>query len=327
MNMKKARRLTSVVILVAAASAGAQAPRIDHQPVACAAAEKFPRLEARFEPAETVATARVVFQGQTTDWYSVAMKQEGAVFAGVLPKPNKNLKSFRYYIEVTDKALSTNRTSDHTAAVVGSASACKGKVMAGALASASVILQGPAGVVALPAGFASSGVVAGSAAGSGSAAGAAGASGAAGGGGIGATALVLGGVAAAGGAAVALKQGGEDSAQSGAQAQTVVRSYVIEGFAYQFLPGGPPVVGAIVSSSLDSVTTTVDAQGHFILRPQAQCVITTPGGGVGGAVFTVTIVAAGCPTWSSTRQWGCANADGTPTALIIGPQGINLNCR
>jgi hypothetical protein len=80
-------------------------------------------------------------------------------------------------------------------------------MMAGALASASVILQAPAGVVALPAGFASSGVVAGSAAGS-SAGASAGAAGAAGGG-ISTAVLVAGGVAVAGGAAaVAVKSAG-----------------------------------------------------------------------------------------------------------------------
>ncbi|MBX7186833.1 MAG: hypothetical protein K1Y01_16950 [Vicinamibacteria bacterium] len=204
--------LVSLLILVGPAFA--QMPSIVHQPVACVTAEKFPRFEARLAPPEQVAAARVVFQGQTTDWYSVAMKPEGPLFAGVLPKPKKDLKSFRYYIEVMDKAMGTNRTAEYTAAVVDSASACKDRVVAGALGSASVILQGPAGAAALPAGFASSGVVAGSAAGSGSAAGVS-AAGAAGGG-VGATALVIGGVAVAGGAAAvaASAGGGEDSSGS-----------------------------------------------------------------------------------------------------------------
>jgi hypothetical protein len=203
-----------IFLLLTSSLAQAQALSIDHQPVGCAAAEKFPRLEARFAPADTVAVARVVFQGQTNDWYSVAMKPEGAVFAGVLPKPKKSLKSFRYYIEVTDKALGTNRTAEFTATVVDSSGACQGKILAGALGSASVILQGPAGVAALPAGFASSGVIAGSAAGS--SAGAAGASVAGGGGGLGGTALVVGGLALAGGAVAvgAAKGGGEDTSSS-----------------------------------------------------------------------------------------------------------------
>ena len=88
-------------LLLLTSSSTAQTLSIDHQPVACASAEKFARLEARLLPAESVAVARIVFQGQTADWYSVAMKTEGAVFAGVLPKPKKSLKSFKYYLEVT----------------------------------------------------------------------------------------------------------------------------------------------------------------------------------------------------------------------------------
>ena len=204
------------VLLLVGSSVEAQTLGIEHQPVGCAVAEKFPRLEARFAPAASVATARVLFQGQNPEWYSVAMKPEGAVFVGILPKPKKSLKAFRYYIEVTDQALGTNRTADFTASVVDNSSACQGKMMAGALASASVVLQGPAGVAALPAGFASSGVVAGSAAGSaagssaGSSAGAAGAAG----GGISTAVLVVGGVAVAGGAAaIAAKSAGGGGGQ------------------------------------------------------------------------------------------------------------------
>lgn len=191
-----------------------QALSIDHQPVACAVAEKFPRFDARFTPVDSVAVARVLFQGETKEWYAVAMKAEGPAFTGVLPKPKKSLKAFRYYIEVTDKSLGTGRTAEYTTSVVDSSSACNGRVMAGALTSAAVILQGPTGLAALPAGFASSGVVAaGSAAGSatGAAGGAVGA-----GGGIGATALVLGGLAAAGGvvAVTASKGGGNEPSAS-----------------------------------------------------------------------------------------------------------------
>ena len=255
-----------VSLLLVVGPAFAQTPSIDHQAVACVAAEKFPRLEARLAPPDEVAAARVVFQGQTTDWYSVAMKPEGNVFSGVLPKPKKELKSFRYYIEVTDKAMGTNRTAEYTAAVVDSASACKGKVMAGALGSASVILQGPAGVAALPAGFASSGVVAGSAAGSGSAAGAAGAGGGAGGG-VGTTALVLGGVAVAGGVvAVGASKGGEDSSSEPTGPGTTSGNV---GVVYNiiFLPSPPGIdVSVCAGRSLtwgSQALSGVDAGGNF----------------------------------------------------------------
>ena len=207
----------------------AQTLNIDHQPAACAVAEKFPRLEARFTPVDTVAVARVLFQGHTKEWYSVAMKAEGLAFAGVLPKPKKSLKAFRYYIEVTDKSLGTNRTAEYTTSVVAGAGECSGKVVAASLGSASVLLQAPAGAAALPAGFASTGVVtSGSAAGSataGSSTGAAGAAGVAGaagaaaaaGGGLSGAAvvgIVAGAGAAAAGVAVAAGKGGDNSSSS-----------------------------------------------------------------------------------------------------------------
>lgn len=182
---------------------------IEHQPVGCAAAEKFPRLEARFTPADAIAKARVLFQGANIEeWYAVVMKPEGEVYSGILPKPKKTLNEFRYYIEVTSTTLETSRTADYTTSVVGSASECKNRIMAGAVTSASVVLLGPAGGAVVPAGFASVGVVAGSAAGT-----ATGATSAGGGGGLSTGAMVgIGaGVAGAAGIAAAAKGGGDSS--------------------------------------------------------------------------------------------------------------------
>ena len=225
-GVMKKRLLAGLGVLVLSShSLGAQTLSIDHQPVGCAAAEKFPRLTARFAPADTIATARVLFQGANTlEWYSVAMKPEGPVYSGVLPKPKKSLKAFRYYIEVTDKALEVNRTAEYTTSVIASAGECKGRLMAGTLGSASVVLHGPAGAAVLPAGFASNGVVAAGSS-TGSATGAAGATAAAGagaaaaaGGGLSGGALigiVAGAGAAAAGVAVAAGKGGENTSPSG----------------------------------------------------------------------------------------------------------------
>jgi hypothetical protein len=215
--------LASLVLL--ASPTLAQTLNIEHRAVACATAGKFPRFEASFSPADSIATARVFFQGQTADWYSVSMKAEGNGFAGVLPKPKTDLKSFKYYIEVTDKAMATSRTAEYLTMVIGSSGGCAGKATAGALGSASVVVQGPAGAAPVPAGCAPTGVIAGSSAGASGASGATGAGpGAAGaaagvaagaaaagtGGGVGATALVVGGVAAAGVAVGVAKKGGDD---------------------------------------------------------------------------------------------------------------------
>ena len=172
-------------------------------------ADKFPKLDARFAPADGVAAAKVVFRPEKSEqWWSVAMKLEGDTYVGVLPKPKSSLKTFQYYIEVTGKSLGTARTPEYGAAVVPSKGGCQGKLMSGALSSAAIVLQGPGGVAAIPAGFASAGVVAGT-----STAGAAGGAGAAaaGGGGIG-TGVILAGVGlAAAGVAVAVVPKGEDS--------------------------------------------------------------------------------------------------------------------
>lgn len=169
---------------------------IDHKPVGCVVADRFPRFEARVSPAGDVASARLLFQGSgSSDWFWVAMKAEDGVFTGVLPKPRKDLKSFRYYVEVTDRAMTTARTGDITPRVVGSSSECASGLTALALSAASVVLQGPAAVI--PAGFLPTGIVmAGSSV---AVSGAAGASAGAGGG-MGGTGLLIGGVAAAGGA-------------------------------------------------------------------------------------------------------------------------------
>ena len=223
------RKLTPVLgLLCLVSTTSAQPPTIQHDPASCAVAERFPRIEATFAPVDRVAIARVVFQGDTNDWYSVLMKREGSRFAGTLPKPKSSLKSFRYYLEVTDRDVGTNRTPEQETSIVRSASECRGRLTATALGSASVVLEGPAGAAALPAGFASNGVVAaGSAAGSSTSsasgvgatgAGATGAvatgavaAGAAAGGGIGATALIVGGVAVAGGAVAVASKGGDSS--------------------------------------------------------------------------------------------------------------------
>jgi hypothetical protein len=302
---------------------GAQTLNIDHQPVACAAAEKFPRLTARFTPADTVAAARVVFQGQGSEWYSVAMKAEGLAFAGVLPRPKKSLKSFTYYLEVTDQALGTSRTPDYTTSVVDSPGACKGRMMAGSLVSASVILQGPAGVAALPAGFASSGVVvAGSAAGatsvagsgggvSGAAAGAAGA----GGGGLSATTIGIVGGAVAGGAFLATQVLGGSATYAGPFQMTTPFTRLGQGDASKVLC---TVTLAIVGTL--RIENFGGGQGHLF----AEWSETETGGTCGYPAQSDRVdgdlsgAADGNIQFSDTNSGGNAGASGARTRALSG---------
>lgn len=163
-----------------------------HQPLDCVVADKHPRLEARMPPGIDVATARVFFQGASPEWYSTPMKAEGPVFVGILPSPKRSLKEFHYYIEATSRSLETSRTADRATRVVASPGECRGLVAASAISSASILVQGPAGAAAVPAGFAPAGLVAA-------------------GGGISATTLAVGAaVVGAGAVAVTQVTGGSD---------------------------------------------------------------------------------------------------------------------
>lgn len=149
----------AVLCLGLAGATPALATEIDHRAVDCVVAGSFPRLEARLAPGDTVVRARVFFRAETgRHWYSVTMQPEGAGFVGVLPKPLRSLKKLVYYIEATDRVMGMNRTAEFTPAVVAGAGACKDKVVAGVLPSATVALEAPLGAPTIPAGFAPSGV-------------------------------------------------------------------------------------------------------------------------------------------------------------------------
>lgn len=306
-------KLTLTLSLGMALSATpAQVPRvtIEHEPVACAVAERFPRLVARFVPVEDVVRARVIFQGQNvSEWYSVDMKVEGPGFAGVLPKPKKSLKAFRYYLEAVDRKLGTSRTEEHTTAVIDSPGGCKGKTTAGALASASIVLQGPAEGAALPAGFASSGVVSAAA---GSAAGAS--SAVAAGGGIGATALVLGGVAVAGGAvAVASGKGTEGTSASGSS------NTAAPTLAPTPAPTPSPTPGSEFAGHWSGTMQwlrTNPGSSDCSLTLDVSFDLTQSGSAVGGTLAWVTRVASP-PTCGSAGQSGAGPVSGSASGPAI----------
>ena len=210
------RVLFASLVLMSSVAASHQAlaedVRIDHTPIGCTVAERYPVIEARLDPAGSVSAAAVHFRsGTAPQWYVVAMKGDGAGFKALLPKPKKSLDHFQYYIDATDRAFATSRTPEQTVQVASDATGCQGRMMASGVASASILLGVPAGAPAVPAGFGSAGVAT-----AGTAAGAAGAAGAAAGGGIGiaAVAAIVGGGAAVAGVAVAASGGKKDDTPS-----------------------------------------------------------------------------------------------------------------
>jgi hypothetical protein len=213
------RGLPAVALtLLASAAPVAAEIAVDHAGVECVIAGRNPRLEATVPAGAEVARARVHFRPETSPgWYVVEMTRAGAVLTGVLPRPTKSLKAFRYYIEVTDAAFAAARTAEFAPVVVESAAGCSGKMVAATETAVSVVLTPPGGAPPLPIGFSPSGVTtaASTAAASGAtASGAAAGSAAAGGGGIGATTIIIGGAVVAAGAAVAVTSGGGDDGGS-----------------------------------------------------------------------------------------------------------------
>ena len=145
----------------------AQTIAIDHDPVGCVQANKFPRFFARFRPVERVARARLHFRPDGgPDWYSVPMSVEHHSYSGTLPKPEGSLRRFRYYISVTDRSLGEARTQEFAADVVSAAAGCEGqKLMAASAARVRQVLVNPPEGIAdapkVPGGFSSDGVIAG----------------------------------------------------------------------------------------------------------------------------------------------------------------------
>jgi hypothetical protein len=185
-------RVVLVPPLLLLAAPAAQAVTIEHAGAGCVIADRFPRFEARLDPAGEVARARVVFRAAgTPHWYSVDMSAGAAGFAGVLPKPRRTTARIEYYLEASDRAFASTRTPERTVDVVGSAGECgTDRALAPFSATARLLVTAAPGAPAVPAGFLSAGIAG------------------AGGVGVGTLAVVGGGAAAAAGVAVAAGGGG-----------------------------------------------------------------------------------------------------------------------
>ncbi|MET0551975.1 MAG: PKD domain-containing protein [Vicinamibacteria bacterium] len=181
MRLPSLLALTTVLGAPAVPMAMAQAMGIEHQPVSCLVAGKFPRMAACVPEPDGVGKARVYFRAEgTSAWYHVIMGRDAACFAAALPKPRRELlgRHVEYYVEADHRRLGSPRTPEYRALVVPTEGACTGFVAKLAKAAPSAVFP------ALPAGFA------------------------AGGASLGTAAIVGAGAAAAGGTAVAVGAAG-----------------------------------------------------------------------------------------------------------------------
>jgi hypothetical protein len=136
---------------MSAALCAADSMVIEHTPVHCVVAKGYPRLEACFEPAVEVGSARVYFRGRGADWYYVEMSPASECYSAILPKPTSQLQKFDYYIEVVDKSFKAVQSPVYDPAVVATDDGC-----APFLKKAAVRVGGAAVV---PSGFAAAGIL------------------------------------------------------------------------------------------------------------------------------------------------------------------------
>ena len=205
---------------------------IDHKEVGCVVGDRYPRLDACFQPAGELGNAKVLFRaGDAGPWYAVDLMPEGGCHVAYLPKPLATTTEIQYYVAAVDKSFNERQQPEtapeaaYRARVVRNPGDCDSlkhvassvKKVAKPIVVAAARTKGgaPAVLGALLVGFSQEGVVlasaavagaagaAGGAAAAGAGAGAAGSSG-----GIGTGTLAIAGGVVAAGALVAVVAGG-----------------------------------------------------------------------------------------------------------------------
>lgn len=137
------------------------ATTILHDPIGCMIAGQFPLVNARIEPAASVARARVYFKSaQSPNWYYVeATAVEGLGFSGKLPRPKLEASPVTYYIQATTTEFGDAQTPEISAIVVNDAGDCEDKAIAPIGAPGEVtVFSAATGAAVAPAGFAAGGL-------------------------------------------------------------------------------------------------------------------------------------------------------------------------
>src|SRR6266545_5517475 len=149
--------LSLALLVYGAATARPEAVAIDHKAVGCIVVGKYPKMNACFTPAASLARSRVYFRPEgTPSWYYVDMKSDQPCFSGTLPRPGKKLvgKKIEYYVEAQNKAFEPARTAEFDPIVVKSAQECKKNVPVAPFLNNATVAVFPA----LPAGFVGGGI-------------------------------------------------------------------------------------------------------------------------------------------------------------------------
>jgi hypothetical protein len=102
--------VTFCAALVTSAAA-AHALEVVHEPVSCAAPDRYVRIGAQGRPAQDVASAQVEFRANPQgDWYRVAMTAAEGRWTALLPRPTAGLARFEYRVTLTGSDAATVTT-------------------------------------------------------------------------------------------------------------------------------------------------------------------------------------------------------------------------
>jgi hypothetical protein len=116
--------LGMMAALVAAPGLG-DAVIITHEPAACMVVGKFPRLEARVEPLETVKSVRAYFHADGASFWSYTdMRSEAGVFRATLMKPPKGAREVYYYFVATEASGVRSTSQEYLVEVVRDRNQC-----------------------------------------------------------------------------------------------------------------------------------------------------------------------------------------------------------
>jgi hypothetical protein len=143
-------------------SAPVTATTILHDPIGCMIAGQFPLVNARLEPAASVARARVYFRSvQSPNWFYVEMTPaEGGVgFSGKLPRPKLEASPVTYYIQGTTTEYGDAQIGEVESIVVSDAGECEDRAIAPIGGPGEVtVFSAATGAAIAPAGFAAGGL-------------------------------------------------------------------------------------------------------------------------------------------------------------------------
>lgn len=88
---------------------------IEHVPVGCVPADRFPRIEARLTPPRGVRAAEVQFRaGRGGGWYSTPLKRQGDSWSAVLPRPKAGIGRIEYRIAASWQEAAASASASTT---------------------------------------------------------------------------------------------------------------------------------------------------------------------------------------------------------------------